>query len=82
MFGQSGAGKPKHVKLDGYANMLGGDVKAWTYLDDTLKAISEKYDCTSEMARRTLNTKAIGARSGAELHRCLDAFTVSDAAAA
>ncbi len=82
MFGQLNSTKPKQVKLDGYANMLGGDVKAWTYLDDTLKAISEKHGCTSEMARRTLATKAIGARSGPELHRRLDAFTVPDAAAA
>ena len=52
MFGQSGAGKPKHVKLDGYAELLGGDVKAWTFLDDTLNAISEKHGCTSEMARQ------------------------------
>jgi len=82
MFGQLNSTKPKQVKLDGYANMLGGDVEAWTYLDDTLHAISEKHGCTSEMARRTLDTKAIGARSGPELHRRLDAFTVPDAAAA
>jgi len=81
MFGQLKSTK-KQVKLDGYANMLGGDVEAWMYLGNTLDAISEKHGCTDEMARRTLATKATGARSGPELHRRLDAFTVPDTAAA
>ncbi len=85
MFGQSGAGKPKHVKLDGYAELLGGGVEAWTFLDDALNAISEKHDCTDEEARRLLEKMAMGAQSGTELYgRVLagaDAVPVDTAAA-